>query len=42
MSQSKRGFSQERRMPPGATLKLRRPADDDEHRFVEQDRKAAG
>ena len=25
-----RGFAQERRMPPGATLKLRRPADDED------------
>jgi UDP-N-acetylglucosamine acyltransferase len=37
-----RGFAQERRMPPGATLKLRRPADDEESQIFEQDRKAAG
>jgi UDP-N-acetylglucosamine acyltransferase len=42
MSQGKRGFAQERRMPPGATLKLRRPADDDESQVFERDRKAAG
>jgi UDP-N-acetylglucosamine acyltransferase len=42
MSQGKRGFAQERRMPPGATLKLRRPADDEEQHVVERDRKAAG
>ncbi len=42
LSQGKRGFSQERRMPPGATLKLRRPADDEESQVYEQDRKAAG
>ena len=29
LSQGTRGFVQERRMPPGATLKLRRAADDD-------------
>jgi UDP-N-acetylglucosamine acyltransferase len=30
MSQGTRGFVQERRMPPGATLKLRRAADDED------------
>jgi len=42
LSQGTRGFSQERRMPPGATLKLRRPADDDDLHVFERDRKAAG
>jgi hypothetical protein len=32
LSQGTRGFVQERRMPPGATLKLRRASDDDEDR----------
>ncbi|HEX3725983.1 MAG TPA: acyl-ACP--UDP-N-acetylglucosamine O-acyltransferase [Pirellulales bacterium] len=31
LSQGTRGFVQERRMPPGATLKLRRASDDDHH-----------
>jgi UDP-N-acetylglucosamine acyltransferase len=31
LSQGTRGFVQERRMPPGATLKLRRDADDEHH-----------
>ena len=30
LSTTKRGIAQERRMPPGATIKLRRPADDDQ------------
>jgi UDP-N-acetylglucosamine acyltransferase len=42
LSQGTRGFSQERRMPPGATLKLRRPADDEESHGYGRDRKAAG
>ena len=35
LSQGTRGFVQERRMPPGATLKLRRASDDghEERRF---------
>jgi UDP-N-acetylglucosamine acyltransferase len=41
LSQGTRGFSQERRMPPGATLKLRR-VDDEEPQQFGQDRKAAG
>jgi UDP-N-acetylglucosamine acyltransferase len=41
LSQGKRGFVQERRMPPGATLKLRR-VDDDEQQAFDHDRKAAG
>jgi UDP-N-acetylglucosamine acyltransferase len=41
LSQGKRGFVQERRMPPGATLKLRR-VDEDEQQAFERDRKAAG
>ncbi len=32
LSQGTRGFVQERRMPPGATLKLRRASDDDQDR----------
>ena len=32
LSKGTRGFVQERRMPPGATLKLRRASDDDENR----------
>jgi UDP-N-acetylglucosamine acyltransferase len=31
LSQGTRGFVQERRMPPGATLKLRRDTDDDQY-----------
>jgi len=42
MSQGTRGFTQERRMPPGATLKLRRPADDEDSSALDRDRKAAG
>jgi UDP-N-acetylglucosamine acyltransferase len=41
LSQGKRGFVQERRMPPTATLKLRRPADDEEQ-ADETQKKAAG
>lgn len=37
LSQGTRGFVQERRMPPGATLKLRRASDDEHH---EEHRKA--
>ena len=42
LSQGTPGFAQERRMPPGATLKLRRPSDDEERHVFEQRRKAAG
>ena len=41
LSQGKRGFMQERRMPPTATLKLRRPADEDRQSGFGQS-KAAG
>ena len=33
LSQGTRGFVQERRLPPGATLKLRRASDDDDQQF---------
>lgn len=33
LSQGTRGFVQERRMPPGATLKLRRVSEDDDHQL---------
>ena len=33
LSQGTRGFVQERRVPPGATLKLRRPSDEDDQQF---------
>ncbi len=43
LSQGKRGFVQERRMPPTATLKLRRPAEtEDELGFDQAQKKAAG
>ena len=41
LSQGKRGFVQERRMPPTATLKLRRPVDDEQQPETDQ-RRAAG
>ena len=41
LSQGKRGFMQERRMPPTATLKLRRPAEEERQRDFGQ-QKAAG
>lgn len=40
LSQGKRGFVQERRMPPTATLKLRRPSDDEEQSESEEKRAA--
>ncbi len=41
LSQGKRGFVQERRMPPTATLKIRRPTDDEDQADQAQ-KKAAG